>query len=48
MGGRPDDNHIYQGRGAMMGTVIHALAEIFFVSAGIFAIWAIHATLKGR
>ena len=23
------------------------LAEIFFISAGIFAIWAIHATFKG-
>ena len=32
----------------MMATIIHALAEIFFVSAGIFAIWAIHATIKGK
>jgi hypothetical protein len=32
----------------MMGTVIHILAEIFFVSVLIFAIWAIHATLKGK
>jgi hypothetical protein len=32
----------------MMATVIHALAEIFFVSVGIFAIWAIHATIKGK
>jgi hypothetical protein len=48
MGRRPDDNHIYQGDSEMMGTVIHVLAEIFFISAGIFAIWAIHATLKGK
>jgi hypothetical protein len=32
----------------MMATIIHALAEIFFVSVGIFAIWAIHATMKGK
>jgi hypothetical protein len=32
----------------MMATVIHVLAEIFFVSVGIFAIWAIHATIKGK
>jgi len=32
----------------MMGTVIHILAEIFFISVGIFAIWAIHATFKGK
>ena len=32
----------------MMGTVIHVLAEILFVSVGIFAIWAIHETLKGK
>jgi hypothetical protein len=31
----------------MMGTVIHILAEIFFISVGIFAIWAIHASIKG-
>jgi hypothetical protein len=31
----------------MMATIIHALAEIFFISAGIFAIWAIHASIKG-
>jgi hypothetical protein len=31
-----------------MATVIHVLAEIFFVSVGIFAIWAIHATIKGK
>jgi hypothetical protein len=48
LGGSPNDNHIHKGRGEMMGTVIHVLAEIFFVSAGIFAIWAIHATLKGK
>ena len=32
----------------MTGTVIHVLAEIFFVSVGIFAIWAIHETVKGK
>jgi hypothetical protein len=32
----------------MMATIIHALAEIFFISVGIFAIWAIHATMKGE
>lgn len=32
----------------MMGTVIHILAEIFFISVGIFAIWAIHASIKGN
>ena len=48
LGGRPDDTHIYQGRGKMMGTVIHAAVEILFISVGIFAIWAIHATLKGN
>ena len=32
----------------MMGTVIHILAEIFFISVGIFAIWAIHETVKGK
>jgi len=29
-------------------TIIHAAAEIFFVSVGIFAIWAIHATIKEK
>jgi hypothetical protein len=32
----------------MVDTIIHAAAEIFFVSVGIFAIWAIHATIKGK
>jgi hypothetical protein len=32
----------------MLNTIIHAAAEIFFLSVGIFAIWAIHATLKGN
>lgn len=32
----------------MTASIIHALAEIFFVSVGIFAIWAIHATIKGK
>jgi hypothetical protein len=31
-----------------MNSILHAAAEIFFISAGIFAVWAIHATLKGR
>lgn len=31
-----------------MNTLLHAAAEIFFISAGIFAIWAIHETVKGR
>ena len=31
-----------------MGSFLHAAAEIFFISAGIFAVWAIHNTLKGR
>jgi len=31
-----------------MNTLLHAAAEIFFVSAFIFAVWAIHATVKGR
>lgn len=31
-----------------MNTLLHVAAEIFFVSAGIFAVWAIHATLKGK
>jgi hypothetical protein len=32
----------------MTNTILHAAAEIFFISAGIFAVWAIHATLKGK
>jgi hypothetical protein len=31
-----------------MNTLLHAAAEIFFISVGIFAIWAIHETMKGR
>jgi hypothetical protein len=31
-----------------MNTILHAAAEIFFVSVFIFAIWAIHATIKGK
>jgi hypothetical protein len=30
-----------------MDTLLHAAIEIFFVSVLIFAIWAIHATIKG-
>jgi hypothetical protein len=32
----------------MLNTVMHVAAEIFFLSAGIFAIWAIHHTIKGK
>ena len=32
----------------MTNTLLHVAAEIFFISAGIFAIWAIHETMKGR
>jgi hypothetical protein len=32
----------------MTNTILHAAAEIFFVSAFIFAVWAIHATIKGK
>lgn len=32
----------------MTNTLLHAAAEIFFISVGIFAIWAIHATVKGK
>jgi hypothetical protein len=31
-----------------MDTLLHTAAEIFFVSVGIFAVWATHATLKGK
>ena len=30
-----------------MNTILHAAAEIFFVSVLIFVIWTIHATFKG-
>jgi hypothetical protein len=32
----------------MLNTVMHVTAEIFFLSVGIFAIWAIHHTIKGK
>jgi hypothetical protein len=32
----------------MTNTLLHVAAEIFFLSVGIFAIWAIHATMKGK
>jgi hypothetical protein len=32
----------------MTNTILHIAAEIFFISVGIFAIWAIHATIKGK
>ncbi len=31
-----------------MNTLLHVAAEIFFVSAGIFTVWAIHNTIKGK
>jgi hypothetical protein len=31
-----------------MNTILHIAAEIFFISVLIFAIWAIHATVKGK
>jgi hypothetical protein len=31
-----------------MNTILHVAAEIFFVSVFIFAVWAIHATLRGE
>lgn len=31
-----------------MNTILHILAEAFFVSVLIFAVWAIHATIKGK
>lgn len=31
-----------------MNTILHAAAEIFFVSVLIFSVWAIHATVKGK
>ena len=32
----------------MTSTLLHVAAEIFFTSVGIFAIWAIHNTIKGK
>jgi hypothetical protein len=32
----------------MLDTILHVAAEILIISAGIFAIWAIHATVKGK
>jgi hypothetical protein len=31
-----------------MTSILHTAAEIFFISVGIFAVWAIHATIKGK
>jgi len=31
-----------------MNSILHAAIEIFFISVLIFAIWAIHATVKGK
>lgn len=31
-----------------MNALLHVAAEIFFISVGIFAIWAIHDTIKGK
>jgi hypothetical protein len=32
----------------MTNTILHIAIEIFFISVLIFAIWAIHATVKGK
>jgi len=32
----------------MTGTILHVAAEVFFISAAIFAIWAIHESIKGK
>jgi hypothetical protein len=32
----------------MLDTVMHVTAEILIIAAGVFAIWAIHNTLKGK
>jgi hypothetical protein len=32
----------------MTNTLLHVAAEIFFISVLIFAIWAIHTTVKGK
>jgi hypothetical protein len=32
----------------MLNTVMHIAAEILFMSVGIFVIWAIHETIKGK
>jgi hypothetical protein len=32
----------------MTNTLLHIAVEVFFVSTLIFAIWAIHATIKGK
>jgi hypothetical protein len=32
----------------MINTILHVAAEIFFISAGIFAVWAIHATITEK
>ena len=31
-----------------MDSILHTAAEIFFVSVLIFAVWAIHTTIKGK
>jgi hypothetical protein len=31
-----------------MPSLLHVAAEIIFIAVGIFAIWAIHNTLKGK
>jgi hypothetical protein len=36
------------GRRPMLNTTLHVAAEIFFVSVLVFAVWAIHATIKGN
>jgi len=32
----------------MLNTVMHVAVEVLFMSVGIFAIWAIHTTIKGK
>jgi hypothetical protein len=32
----------------MINSILHAAAEIFFISVGIFAVWAIHATITEK
>jgi hypothetical protein len=32
----------------MTNTLLHTAAEVFFVATLIFAVWVIHATMKGK
>jgi hypothetical protein len=31
-----------------IGTILHVAVEILFTSAAIFAVWAIHESIKGN